>query len=198
MRVGGSMTLRMQPRTWRLVVALSVAAVASVPLPASGDDTHPSAGASPEKPETWVHFQAVTPDTGVHIRPESASTTGNGWTDTGRPFPLNGATSQYSHVCIAPCDARIPAGRYHLALSPEGGESLVEYREVVALERPSIVTGAYRSRAGLRVAGWLMTGVAIVSGAVMVPRGSPQIRPTEITSKPANGLGARQVFTLYS
>ena len=112
--------------------------------------------------EAKVHFESPSPDVDFHLRVEDA--TAVGWSGRGAyGFVLHG----YTHICNAPCDATLPAGRHRLALSQSGGVP-IEADEAVDLSGPSKVTGTYQSSQGTRVAGWVVMLGSTVAGTAMM------------------------------
>jgi hypothetical protein len=69
----------------------------------------------------------------------------------------------YGRICVAPCEATVPAGSYMLALS-KGGGSPIEAEEMVRVNGPSTLQGAYTSYAALRTAGIVVTVASLATG----------------------------------
>jgi hypothetical protein len=74
---------------------------------------------------------------------------------------------EYGIVCTAPCDAQLPAGLQRLALSHHGG-SAVEADDPVDLRPRSTLQAHYESRAGVRIAGYVIGTAGVITGVVLI------------------------------
>jgi homeobox protein ESX1 len=176
--VGDHVTLRLDSGESMRFVAADVAYAGSadaapapplLPLPPLPPAPPPPPPASPESPppvpvsvaEAKVRFESASPDVDFHLRTEDA--TAVGWSGRGGYVVLHG----YKHICAAPCDATLPAGRQRLALSQSGGVP-IEADDVVDISGPSKVTGTYESHRGTRTTGLIvLLGSPVVGGIMM-------------------------------
>jgi hypothetical protein len=135
------------------------------PQPAPSPEPAPAAPrplVTVEANEARVHLVATTPDTDFHIR--TADATAVGWTGRGM---YTAVARGYTHICAAPCNATLPAGKQRLALS-QGGKSPVEPDEPVTIPEAATVRGTYVSYAGTRALGIGIMIASVAAGAIMV------------------------------
>jgi hypothetical protein len=80
---------------------------------------------------------------------------------------IAGTARSYALVCNAPCDTKVPLGAHRMALAQGGGRA-VEVDEPVRFAGPSTLHVHYESRLGMRVAGWVILGVASIAGTILI------------------------------
>ncbi len=73
----------------------------------------------------------------------------------------------YRTLCAAPCETTLPRGAHALALSASPGDAPVPVGTYV-LDSPMQLAASYRSRAAIRLAGWLTWIVGVLGGGSLV------------------------------
>jgi hypothetical protein len=109
---------------------------------------------------TKVHFEAKNDETDLFVQ-AGATMVGAAGGGGG-----NRTVKEYEHVCGAPCDASLTAGKHRLALAFRDRDP-VQTGEVT-LEGPVTLKGSYDDKRGLRTAGWIVFGVGLGAGASLV------------------------------
>jgi hypothetical protein len=115
---------------------------------------------APQANGTKVHFEAKNDETDLFVQTGAAMVGPAGVGGTGR------TVKEFEHVCGAPCDASLTAGKHRLALAYRDRDP-VQTGEVT-LEGPVTLKGSYDDKRGLRTAGWIVFGVGIGAGASLV------------------------------
>ncbi len=122
-----------------------------------------------------VHFEAKTSETDFHIRTQDVELEGGGfgWGMRGGLYGFASSSEGhgYARICVAPCDATLPVGKYRLALSQEGKKP-VEADGAVEIPGPSTVYGTYVSNRATRTAGWVILGVSVAAGLGLMIAGA--------------------------
>lgn len=77
----------------------------------------------------------------------------------------------YRHICTAPCETSLPAGKYKLALS-KGGDLPIETSEPIEVVQPSVLVGSVESKQNIRTAGWVILGLGNAVGVGMMAAGA--------------------------
>ncbi len=95
---------------------------------------------------------------GVTFHRNAGSGTGTGYAN-GRAVAVQ--TTVYSSMCTAPCEVSMPRGKYTLALSSDG---VPVEAEPVSIDGDGTLQGKYSSKAGLRVAGWVVVVGGMAGG----------------------------------
>ena len=109
-----------------------------------------------------VHFEAKTAETDLFVQTGPAMVNGSGGGGSGTTRTVR----EYEHVCGAPCDASLTAGKHRLALAYQDRDP-VQTGEV-SLEGPTTLKGSYVDRRGTRIAGWVIFGVGVGVGSALV------------------------------
>jgi hypothetical protein len=73
----------------------------------------------------------------------------------------------FDRLCTAPCKVSLPAGTETFALS-RAGEFPIFAEPVTVPAGPSQVVGSFKSRSGVRVAGWVIAVGSVVGGGVLI------------------------------
>jgi hypothetical protein len=73
----------------------------------------------------------------------------------------------YGRICTAPCEATVPAGSYPMALA-KGNNAPIEAEEMVHVNGPSTLQGAYKSYSGLRTAGFFVSLASLLGGGYFI------------------------------
>lgn len=73
----------------------------------------------------------------------------------------------FDRLCTTPCKVSLPAGTETFALS-RAGEFPIFAEPVTVPAGPSQVVGSFKSRSGVRVAGWVITIGSVVGGSVLM------------------------------
>jgi len=79
--------------------------------------------------------------------------------------PYRSSAATFMPLCLAPCAMGIAPGTYYLALSKEDGEPVADNHPLVVDESTTKIVGDYESRAGFRIAGFIVGGLGFI-GAV--------------------------------
>src|SRR5258708_181339 len=91
---------------------------------------------------------------------------------TGEPLDFYaqriGDTSDFTFLCLSPCDAQLPPGSYRLALAPRGKDGdRIWLESTFDIQRPVMLRGAIESRADTRRVGWgLFIGGLLLTGTM--------------------------------
>lgn len=115
-----------------------------------------------------LKLEANLPNVGFHVRTASV-VLGNA--------KGNAVGEGYTEVCIAPCEATLPAGTHQLALSSDS-KSAVPTDSPVVIQGDSVLKGEYNSRAGLRTVGWVIGIGANAAGLACLFASSDDNRDT--------------------
>jgi hypothetical protein len=118
-----------------------------------------------EANEARIHFESNTPNADFHIRTGETTVAGVGWGGRGA-FAYGAVAHGYDHICTAPCNATLPAGRHRLALSINNKGPL-EPEDPVAIDGPSRIRGTYEDRSATRIAGWVIFSASLGVGMAM-------------------------------
>jgi hypothetical protein len=172
---------------WTRWVGWCLGAALLVPLrvSAQGGDVDPPAAAPTPTPEVYhgghgqppprvnvvasnvrLRFVARQPNVTFHLL--SGSSVGLA---VGLERALLLHSHHYSAICTAPCEAMVPQGTHRMGLS-RGSGLVVEAPKPVEVVGPAWVMGRYRSRAGIRVGGWVLFLGGTLAGAAMIPIGT--------------------------
>lgn len=73
----------------------------------------------------------------------------------------------YDRLCTAPCKVSLPAGTERFALS-RGNEFPIFAEPVEIPPGPSQLVGSFKSRSGVRIAGWVVAVGSLVGGSVLI------------------------------
>jgi hypothetical protein len=135
--------------------------------------------------EQPVHLEASEKNLQFLVRVGQAETTGAGYAfgRYGGPVFYAGHTVAYSNLCAPPCDATLPAGSHHLALSQDGGKA-IEADEPVEISGPTTLRGTYESRRGIRIGGLLIVLGSVIGGTALMVSG---IHPTTCDDNGCSG-----------
>ena len=139
-----------QARAWLgLGLVLAGAGCArSVPVgrPLSADDI--------EGQSALVEFKSHDPRVTLYLKPVKA---GAG----------SGSSVGFRRVCAAPCQRRLPPGRYQVAFAKDEGRP-IDARRTVRIDGPTTVKGKYRDFAATRFLGGVITlGAPVLGVSVM-------------------------------
>jgi hypothetical protein len=109
-----------------------------------------------------VHLDATEPDITYSVRSGSATIVG-----VAGGHAVAALAHGYTELCTAPCNASLPAGTQHLALS-KGGGAPVEPEAPVSLSGPVQIHGDYHDRKGTRIAGVVTMVLGGVTGTLLM------------------------------
>jgi hypothetical protein len=134
------------------------------PPPAAPTQPKPPVESGPDKVD--VHVASDQEDVALLVRSGQSEFEGVGagyrsW------VAVSGSSRNYSLICNAPCDTRLPLGTHRLALSQGGGRA-AEASDAVRLTEPSTLRVHYESRLGIRVAGWLIFAGSAIAGTILI------------------------------
>jgi hypothetical protein len=147
-----------------------------LPAPSQPAPAQPSPPAQPPPPEPMitvrgdradVRLEANEGDVSFLVRTGQGEFSGSGYAWGRGGVSVWGQSRDYSIICTAPCDARIPVGTHRLALTQGGGRA-IETDDPIEVPGPSTLHGIYESRTGTRVAGWIVLGASVVAGTVVM------------------------------
>lgn len=122
---------------------------------------------SPERPqrlvstlgkENLLRLESPDPDVDFHM----LSSTAEGSFSSTYSYGTASMRS-YKHICSAPCEISLPAGKYKLALS-KSGNLPIETDEAVEVTQPSVLVGKVESKKHIRTAGWIILGAGNALG----------------------------------
>lgn len=139
---------------------------ASAPAPAPAPAPTPAQpqgeGAKPmvtlHANEASLHVVANRPGITVYRKSGAAVARGPGGT---------AVATGYDTVCTAPCDVSMPAGIHDFAVA-RGDGTPVEAGQLQLPEGSSRLVADYKSRTGLRVAGWIIFGSSLFIGGYLI------------------------------
>lgn len=129
--------------------------------------------ASSQPPQTKVHLEANVPDTQYFLRPA-------------------GDAGGYKLLCVAPCEARIPAGAYRMAVAAPGLNP-VEVGDAVEVPGPATLRTTYSSNRGHRIIGWAIFADVTAGGIASLTWGLMQ-RETSCEITCSTGPNMASVF----
>lgn len=72
----------------------------------------------------------------------------------------------YDRLCIAPCTISVESGNYRFAIG-EKEEAPVLVEDSILIDRPATLAASYRSYEGLRIAGRIVSGAALITGLAL-------------------------------
>jgi hypothetical protein len=134
----------------------------AVPSVASLQGAPPLAQARP----VFLRFAANGPDVSFHLRTYEGEWIG----PDGEVYPHG-----YTPICTAPCDVALPEGTHHIGLTKDG-DVIVEPHEALVVSSPAEIYGTYESRHGTRALGWVILGVGLGVGSILVLDGLLQTK----------------------
>jgi hypothetical protein len=128
-----------------------------------GDSSNKAA--DPAKPYITVHGREAR----LHLISNEAGITFHRQSGSAMAVGSRGSAvvTGYDRICTAPCDVSLPAGTETLALS-RGDKAPIEAEASTLPPGPSEVRGTIESRAGIRVAGWVIAIGSAVAGAALM------------------------------
>lgn len=116
-------------------------------------------------------LRSTQSDVTFHVRTGTASgATTSGALDTGGRIGGGVGTvtvSSWTPICTAPCTATIASGSYTLGLS-RGTGPVVAHEDLVRVNGPTTLSGAYKSRLGARIAGYVVLALGLGAGGYLM------------------------------
>ena len=140
-------------------------ASAAPPAAAAGADANNGADASKTEPLVTVSGQRAD----LQLTSEPSGVTFHRQSGSAVAVTARGAAVAVAldRLCAAPCKISLPAGTETFALS-RAGEFPIFAEPVTVPAGPSQVVGSFKSRSGVRVAGWVITVGSVVGGSVLI------------------------------
>jgi hypothetical protein len=93
-----------------------------------------------------------------------------GWA-TGLDAAFLMASQQFKPICTAPCEVALRQGVHRMGLS-HSRAAVLETVTPVDVRGRGVLVGNYRSRAGVRVGGWVLLLAGNLAGSAMIPIGT--------------------------
>ncbi len=121
----------------------------------------PPAG-TPSAPPAEIRFKAEGEMITLHEEMEGGRTV-----TKGVDYAAVSESHSYRQLCTAPCTTQLAPGTYTFGLS-RGQDDPVSAGRVVVPTGTSTLEGAYRSRAGMRTAGWIVWIAGEAAGVALV------------------------------
>lgn len=165
---GDHVTIQLATGEVRTFPAAEVLRVGPAPAPPSGPILAEPGYLSPTvvpspvvSPMVNVRVVGTVEDLSLHRLTGTASV--SVWTGPGIG---TAAIDQFALVCGAPCEQQVPAGSYTLGVSQGNGMARRADHSIFHIERDTTLQLDYESREGIRIAGWVLFGVASVGYAL--------------------------------
>ncbi len=117
----------------------------------------------PPPPEPMVNVRVVGTSEELSLHRLTGTASVSVWTGRGMSAA---AIDQFAILCGAPCEQSIPRGTYTLGISQGNGMARRADHSIFHLENDTTLELEYESREGIRIAGWVIFGVASVGYAL--------------------------------
>lgn len=121
----------------------------------------PAMGMAAQPPT--VNLRVVGDSEGISLHRLTGTASVSVWTGRGVG---TAAIDQFAIMCGAPCEQAIPAGSYTLGVSQGNGMARRADHSIWHIDHDMTLALEYESREGIRIAGWVIFGVASLGYAL--------------------------------